>query len=114
MERLSEIYDRSCAFVRSPIYSIAKHPQKPESPSFYFVQPATEDSIMKLGLFGYPGDHLDRAKSVSAALKRGGADQIICLGGLVWSGRKGEEDQNPPATVLRWLRSEDIPTLCND
>jgi hypothetical protein len=69
---------------------------------------------MKLGLFGYPGDHLDRAKSVSAALKRGGADQIICLGGLVWSGRKGEEDQNPPATVLRWLRSEDIPTLCND
>ena len=69
---------------------------------------------MKLGLFGYPGDHLERVKAVTAALKRQGADQIICLGGLVWSGRKGEEDQNAPATVLRWLRANDISTLCND
>jgi len=69
---------------------------------------------MKIGMFGYTGDHLERLKAVVAALKRAGADQIVCLGGLVWSGRKGEEEQNAPATVLRWLRANDIPTLSND
>ena len=38
----------------------------------------------------------------------------MCLGGLVWSGRKPPEDVDPPATVLRWLRSEKIKTLTND
>jgi hypothetical protein len=69
---------------------------------------------MKIGMFGYPGDHLERVKAVLTSMKRAGAEQFVCLGGLVWSGRKGEEEIHPPGTVLRWLRQNDIPTLCND
>jgi len=70
---------------------------------------------MKIGLFGYPGDHLEPVKALCESLRRHGAEQLICLGGLVWSGRKGEVDQHDsPAGVLRWLRARDIPTLCND
>jgi hypothetical protein len=68
---------------------------------------------MKIGMFGYPGDHVERTKAIYDALKAGGASTIVCLGGLVWSGRR-EEEQGPPATVLRWLRSSEIPTLAND
>lgn len=68
---------------------------------------------MKIGMFGYPGDHVERTKAVYDALKAGGAEKIVCLGGLVWSGRR-EDEQGPPGTVLRWLRSNDIPTLAND
>jgi len=68
---------------------------------------------MKLGLFGYTGDHLDRTKALCAALKDAGAERLVCLGGLVWSGSK-EDDQVTPGTVLRWLRQQDIATLAND
>jgi hypothetical protein len=69
---------------------------------------------MKIGLFGYPGDHLDRVKTMCEALRRAGAEKQVCLGGIVWSGRKGDDDEDPPATVLRWLRTKEIPTLSND
>ncbi|HYG75001.1 MAG TPA: hypothetical protein VEK08_08370 [Planctomycetota bacterium] len=69
---------------------------------------------MKIGMFGYPGDHVERTHAMVDALKDAGAKKIVCLGGLIWSGRRGEDDQGPPATVLRWLRNNDIPTLAND
>jgi hypothetical protein len=69
---------------------------------------------MKIGLFGYPGDYLNRVKALCELLKRHGAEQLVCLGGLVWGGKKGAEEHAPPATVLRWLRTREIPTLTND
>ena len=69
---------------------------------------------MKIGLFGYPGDQLARTKAVYAALRAQGAESFVCLGGLVWGGRKGEEEPDQPGSVLRWLRSNNIPTLAND
>lgn len=68
---------------------------------------------MKIGMFGYPGDHVERTNAVYQALKSAGAKEIVCLGGLIFSGRR-EEEQGPPVTVLRWLRSNNIPTLSND
>ena len=68
---------------------------------------------MKIGMFGYPGDHLIHTKAVVDALKENGAEKIVCLGGLVWSA-KTDELISPPGTVLRWLRTSDIPTLTND
>jgi hypothetical protein len=69
---------------------------------------------MKIGLFGYPGDHLERVKSMCGALRGAGAESLVCLGGLVWSGRKGDENEDPPATILRWLRAQEMPVLAND
>src|SRR5438045_3265164 len=69
---------------------------------------------MKIGMFGYPGEHLNLVKAMDSELKTRGAEKIVCLVGLVWSGRKGQEEVDPPATVLRWLRSQEIPTLAND
>jgi hypothetical protein len=69
---------------------------------------------MKIGLFGYPGDYIDRLEALMELFKRHEAGQFVCLGGLVWSGRKGEEEHAPPGTVLRWLRDHNIPTLAND
>ncbi|MCY3020990.1 MAG: hypothetical protein NTW87_18395 [Planctomycetota bacterium] len=68
---------------------------------------------MKIGVFGYPGDHVEHAQAVYKALKHGGADTIVCLGGLVCGGHRDDEEAAPGA-VLRWLRAEDVPTLCND
>ena len=68
---------------------------------------------MKIGMFGYPGDHLGHTKAIYEALKARGADRFVCLGGLVFSGRKDEEE-HAAATVLRWLRTQEIPTLAND
>jgi len=69
---------------------------------------------MKIGAFGYPGENLALVSAMVAELGACGAEQTVCLGGLVWSGRKSQEDPSPPATVLRWLRSQNIATLAND
>jgi len=69
---------------------------------------------MKIGMFGYPGDYAARTRAICDALRDRGAEKIVCLGGLAWSGKKEDEETAPPATVLRWLRSNDIPTLAND
>jgi|GEM_PF-5203903 len=66
-----------------------------------------------IGLFGYPGDQLARTTAVCDILKKRGATQLVCMGGLVWSGRR-EDEQGAPASVLRWLRANEIPTLSND
>ena len=68
---------------------------------------------MKIGMFGYPGDHMGHTKAIYDALLEKGATKIVCLGGLVWSA-KSDEEMSPPCTVLRWLRTHDIPTLTND
>jgi hypothetical protein len=68
---------------------------------------------MKIGLFGYTGDHLDRTQALCTALKSAGAEKLVCLGGLVWSGSK-EDEEITPGTVLRWLRQQNIDTLAND
>jgi hypothetical protein len=69
---------------------------------------------MKIGLFGYPGERLALVKAMQSELLRLGAKEVICLGGLVFGGRTSQENPDPPATVLRWLRSQEIPTLAND
>ena len=69
---------------------------------------------MKIGVFGYPGENLRLVKAMDAELRKRGAEQVICLGGMIWSGRQNQEEVDPPATVIRWLRSADIPTLSND
>ena len=69
---------------------------------------------MKIGAFGYPGEKLSLVKAMAAELRSRGASKLVCLGGLVWSGRKAPEEPDPPATVLRWLRAEEIDTLAND
>lgn len=69
---------------------------------------------MKIGVFGYPGENLNLVQAVVAELRKRGAEQVICLGGLVWSGRTSQAEVDPPATVIRWLRSEEIATLAND
>jgi len=68
---------------------------------------------MKIGMFGYPGDHLERTQALCEALREKGADTLVCLGGLVWSDRRSDE-QDRPGTVLRWLREHNIPTASND
>lgn len=68
---------------------------------------------MMIGLFGYPGDQIERTQAVCALLKKRGAEKLVCLGGLVFGGRR-EDVQGEPGSVLRWLRREDIPTLAND
>ncbi|HEY3325510.1 MAG TPA: hypothetical protein VGP72_33975 [Planctomycetota bacterium] len=68
---------------------------------------------MKIGMFGYPGDNLTRLQAMIKALQQSGATRLVCLGGIIWGGRRDEE-QGPPANVLRWLRASDIPTLAND
>ena len=69
---------------------------------------------MKIGVFGYPGEKVGLVKAMVAELKKRGAEKVVCLGGLIFSGPKSAEDPDPPATVLRYLRSENIPTLAND
>ena len=69
---------------------------------------------MKIGIFGYPGDSLARVKAMTDALKARGAQSIVCLGGLISGGVENDEDADPPATVLRWLRSSEIRVLGND
>jgi hypothetical protein len=68
---------------------------------------------MRIGMFGYPGDHLERTQALCSALEEKGADTLVCLGGLVWSDRRND-DQGAPVSVLRWMRASDIPTLSND
>ncbi len=69
---------------------------------------------MKIGVFGYPGENLKLVQAMVAELRKRGAEQLICLGGLVWSGKTNQTDVDPPATIIRWLRTEEIQTLAND
>lgn len=68
---------------------------------------------MKIGMFGYPGDYLERTKAMCEALEKRGAETLVCLGGLIISHRRDDE-QGAPASVLRWLRAKDLATLSND
>ena len=68
---------------------------------------------MKIGMFGYPGERVDRVEAVIKALQDNGAEKVVCLGGLIYGGRRDEDPQSA-AAVLRWLRANDVPTLAND
>lgn len=69
---------------------------------------------MNIGMFGYPGDKVERVEAMCRALRQQGAETLVCLGGIVWGGSRDNGEQERPATVLRWLRSHEIITLSND